>query len=57
MFAGHMVECRSRSQLGLSGVQQLAVRECTVDPDWQLVRLTLTNFATSAEVGTVFTEF
>ena len=51
-IAWHMVDRRSRCQLGLSGVQQLATRECTGDPDWQLVRLTLTNFATNAEAAT-----
>ena len=44
-----MDRCKRR-QLGLSGVQQLAERECTSDPDWQLVRLTLNDFATGAEV-------
>ncbi len=48
--AGHFVDRRTRCQLGLSGVQLLSQRECTRDPEWQLVRLTLLGFASGAEV-------
>jgi len=47
---GHFVDRRTRCQLGLSGAQLLSQRECTRDPDWQLVRLTLLGFASGAEV-------
>ncbi|KAK9822477.1 hypothetical protein WJX81_008469 [Elliptochloris bilobata] len=48
---GHLVDRRSHCQLGVSGVELLAERECTRNPDWQLVRLTLTNFASCAEAA------
>ena len=48
-ITGHFVDKQSKKCFGIMGVQLTALRECTRDVEWKLMKITIINFDSKAE--------
>lgn len=49
-IAGHFIDKQSKQCFGVMGLQLTALRECTRDTEWKLLKITIVDFASKAEV-------